>query len=148
MNMKLSTKIRYGTRLMLELGLHYGKGQTLMKDISKNQHISEKYLGQIIIPLKTAGLINAYRGPKGGFELSRAPYKITLKDIVEAVEGEIILLECAKDSSVCARQAFCPVGYYWKELGKHIESYLGAITLEEIILRQKSLNPDPLMYNI
>ncbi len=80
--MKLSTRARYGTRLMLKLALRYGKGPVFLKDIARAEEISEKYLSQIIIPLKGAGLVRAFRGAHGGYTLARAPDRIKLKDIV------------------------------------------------------------------
>ena len=76
--MKLSTRGRYSTRLMLELGLRFGKGPVLLKDISERQEISLKYLGQLIIPLKIAGLIKSTRGSHGGYFLARSPEDIRL----------------------------------------------------------------------
>ena len=63
--MKLSTKGRYGARLMIDLATHYGEGPILLKDIAERQGISEKYLWQLIPPLKNAGLINSIRGAHG-----------------------------------------------------------------------------------
>ena len=76
--MKLSTKGRYGSRLMLELALHYGEGPILLKDIAQTEEISEKYLGHLIPVLKVAGLINSTRGAHGGYTLARAPEQIRL----------------------------------------------------------------------
>ena len=69
---------------MLELALSYGKGPVLLKDISSSQEISLKYLGQLIIPLKIAGLIKASRGAHGGYFLSRPPKDIKLSEIIAA----------------------------------------------------------------
>ena len=69
--MKLSTRVRYGVRLLVELGLQDGEKPVLLRDISKSQEISEKYLGQIIIPLKAAGLVRTYRGARGGYRLGK-----------------------------------------------------------------------------
>ncbi|MDD5513500.1 MAG: Rrf2 family transcriptional regulator, partial [Candidatus Omnitrophica bacterium] len=65
--MKLSTRSRYGTRFMLDLALNQSNGPVLLKEISKRQEISEKYLSQLVIPLKSKGLINASRGAHGGY---------------------------------------------------------------------------------
>ena len=65
--MKLSTKIRYGARAMLELASHYGEGPIELKEIARKQDISIKYLEQVIIPLRTAGLVKSVRGSKGGY---------------------------------------------------------------------------------
>ncbi|MGZ6292050.1 MAG: RrF2 family transcriptional regulator, partial [Syntrophales bacterium] len=63
--MKLSTRARYGVRLMVALALNYGKGLVFLKDIAKGENISEKYLSQIIIPLRGVGLVNSSRGAYG-----------------------------------------------------------------------------------
>jgi len=85
--MKLSTKGRYGVRLMLDLAAHYGERPVLLKEISQREDISEKYLWHLITPLKSAGLIHATRGAHGGYELAKAPSEITVKDVFEVVEG-------------------------------------------------------------
>ena len=86
--MKLSTRGRYGTRLMLELAKQYGKGPISMSDISKNQKIPIKYLEQLIIPLKKAKLITSVRGPKGGHMLAKAPQEINLWEILLRLESK------------------------------------------------------------
>ena len=63
---RLSTKSRYGARIMLELALHYGRGPLLLKDISRRQEISEGYLEHIMPALKAAGLVHSIRGAHGG----------------------------------------------------------------------------------
>jgi Rrf2 family protein len=92
--MKISTRARYGTRLMVALGAHYGQRPVFLKEIAKAEEISEKYLSQIIMPLKAAGLVNSFRGAHGGYVLSRTPAQISLKDIVGALEGDFNLVGC------------------------------------------------------
>ena len=88
--MKISTRTRYGIRMMLALALNAGKEPLGLGCIAESEEISEKYLSQIIIPLRTAGLVTTVRGAHGGYNLSRAASEITLKEIVEAIEGKII----------------------------------------------------------
>jgi len=71
--MKMSTKGRYGVRLMLDLALHNGEGPVLLKDIARRQGISEKYLWNLINPLKTVGLVQSIRGARGGYKLAKKP---------------------------------------------------------------------------
>jgi Rrf2 family protein len=131
--MKLSTRSRYGIRMMLELAQNYGKGLVFLKDISKNQDISEKYLGQIIIPLKSAKLVASSRGAHGGYSLSKSPAAINLFDIVSVLEGSISVVECVGDPSVCDRVKQCPTRNVWGKLDKLIHDYLRGITLEDLI---------------
>jgi len=133
--MKLSTRVRYGVRLLVELGLHTGDGPVLLRDISKNQEISEKYLGQIMIPLKAAGLVRTYRGAHGGYRLGRQASDITLREIVEVLDGDMCLLECVRDSGSCSRIVRCVTRSVWQELGKRISSFLESMTLQDLIAR-------------
>ena len=80
--MKLSTRSRYGLRLMIALAMSYGGGPRLLKEIADTEELSEKYLGQLVIPLKSAGFISAVRGAKGGYELTRDPEGISPLEIV------------------------------------------------------------------
>ena len=94
--MRTSTRSRYGVRLMLELALSHGKGPIFLKDIARRQEISDKYLSQIIIPLKSAGLVSSHRGAHGGYVLQREPARITIREIVEVLEG-ITLQDLVRD---------------------------------------------------
>ena len=78
---RISTKGRYGTRAMLELGLSKGNGTMLLREIADSQDISVKYLEQIIPSLKSAGLVNSSRGASGGYSLARPAKEITIKEI-------------------------------------------------------------------
>jgi len=105
--MRISTKGRYGARLMLNLALHYNKGNVLLKNIAKREDLSEGYLEHILPPLKAAGLVISSRGAYGGYSLAKAPSEITLKDVVQALEGPISPAECINAPSVCQRVRFC-----------------------------------------
>ncbi len=133
--MKLSTRSRYGVRMMYELAVHYGKESVIIRDIAERQDISEKYLSKLIMPLKGAKLVNSARGSHGGYILARDPSKITLREIVEIMEGGITVVECIKNSDVCDRSNECPTRDIWCGLDKAISGYLDSITLEEIVKR-------------
>ena len=92
--MKLSTRARYGVRLMLALAKNYGKEPVYLKDIAKQEDISEKYLSLLIMPLRRIGLVNSVRGAYGGYNLARDPKEITLKEIVVVLEGDCCLVDC------------------------------------------------------
>ena len=136
--MKLSTRSRYGVRLMFELALNYGKEPVLLRNIAKNQDISEKYLSKIIIPLKAVGFVNSLRGAHGGYVLAKAPINISMKDIIEVLEGDISPVECVKNPSLCKRVSVCPTRYVWCKLGNEISETLKNISLEEIVNNYKT----------
>jgi len=131
--MQLSTRSRYGTRLMVDLAQHYDQGPIPINDIAKRQDISVKYLEQLIIPLKKASLIRSVRGPKGGHMLAKPSADITIGDIVMLLENETSLAPCLKNPDVCDRTDTCFTRDIWKKLTKKIYDTLGTITLWDVI---------------
>jgi|TARA_B100000315_G_C14435491_1_gene522215 Rrf2 family protein len=146
--MKISAKTRYGVRLMLLLALNYGKGPLLLKEISRREGISEKYLGQIIIPLKSAGLVTSIRGAHGGYELGSHPAEMTVKDITEVLEGGLKLTEKVNGFSSCSRATFCTSRFIWEVIEKNMKDALEAITLEDLVLKYGENKKNSIMYNI
>jgi Rrf2 family iron-sulfur cluster assembly transcriptional regulator len=137
--MKLSTRSRYGTRLMLDMAQHYNKGPIQLGDIAKRQDVSVKYLEQIIIPLKKAHYIESVRGPKGGHILAKPPEEITVGEIVALLEEGTSLLECCVDATVCQRADICPTRLLWKEASEAMFDKLQAVTLADLVKRAKAL---------
>jgi len=135
--MKLSTRIRYGVRLMAALASSYSLKPLFLKDIATLEEISEKYLSLIVIPLRASGLIKSLRGAHGGYSLAKDPREITLYNIVEALEGEICLVRCVKQPALCNRAAICPTRDTWSVLGDKIKENLNEITLAELIKQKK-----------
>jgi Rrf2 family protein len=136
--MKLSTKGRYGVRLMIDLAARYGEGPVLMREIAKRQEISEKYLSNLINPLKATGLLEATRGVHGGYVLGKSPSEISMKDIVEAVEGPMCLVDCVDKPATCARTSLCIAHELWSEASKGINQVLEKYTLADMVVRQKA----------
>ena len=131
--MKLSTRTRYGVRLMVALALNYGKDPVFLKDIAKGENISEKYLSLIIIPLRGVGLVNSIRGARGGYNLAKEPSQITLKDIVDVLEGDCSLVDCVKNPSSCSRVPICASHDIWEIIGNKISETLSSITLDMLV---------------
>ena len=137
--MKLSTRSRYGTRMMLDLAKHYKNGPVRIADIAKRQDISVKYLEQLIIPLKKASFIKSVRGPKGGHMLVSDPGEITIGEIVRVLEGGIDLSDCIKNPGVCKRTDSCLVRGAWEDATKAMYDRLNSITLSKMINRGESV---------
>jgi Rrf2 family protein len=135
--MKLSTRGRYSTRLMLELGIRFGQGPVLLKDISKNQEMSLKYLGQLIIPLKIAGLIKSTRGSHGGYYLARPPEDIRLSQILRAVEGNLAFTECVDSPDICYRSGNCVAHDIWEDASNQFNDMLNSISLADMLKKHK-----------
>ncbi|MCX7973688.1 MAG: Rrf2 family transcriptional regulator [Candidatus Aminicenantes bacterium] len=132
---KLSTKGRYGTRLMLVLARAYsqGKKSVILKEVAEEEGISLRYLEQIIIPLKFANLVKSIRGAGGGYSLTRRPAEIKLIDILEALEGPCALVDCVIDKNFCNRLPRCAVYEIWKEASQVLEEYFSKVTLQTLL---------------
>jgi Rrf2 family protein len=134
---RLSTKGRYGTRLMLNLARHYGNGNdaVILKHISEDEKISIRYLEQIIIPLKINRLVKSIRGAGGGYTLARRPEDIRLTEILHALEGNCCLVECVEDETYCENTEDCPTHDIWKEATALLKGYFDSLTLKDVAVR-------------
>ena len=146
--MKLSTRSRYGVRLMLELALNSTRSSVYLREIAKEEEISEKYLSLIIIPLKAAGLVNSQRGAHGGYTLAKPASEITLKEIVDVLEGDTCLVDCVKNPSACSRSDTCASRDLWTTLSERISQTLGSITLEDLVKKSRAKGERAAMYHI
>ena len=132
--MKLSTRGRYGTRLMLELAKNYGKGPISMSDISRNLDIPIKYLEQLIIPLKKAALINSVRGPKGGHMLAKSPEQINIWNVLTLLETKFSFVDCLTDQGACESAATCPVRPIWGKAFQGMTKLFRETSLRDVLL--------------
>ena len=133
--MKLSTKSRYGLRALFDMAYHSGSLPTQIKDISRRQAISPRYLEQIFQDLKKAGLLKSRRGPQGGYSLARKPEEITVKEIVLAAEAKLVLVDCeegAEDGRPCAFDSQCVTQKIWQEATHRLLDYFASVTLEDL----------------
>jgi Rrf2 family protein len=135
--MKLSTRGRYGVRAMLELAMNSGKGPVPLRDLASRQEISAKYLEQLLIPLKGAGLVKSIRGARGGYMLAHEPARISLYDIVRSLEGPLAPVECVEDATYCERVGGCTVHLVWGEMGKILVDYLTRLNLADLVAKQQ-----------
>ncbi|MBD3415005.1 MAG: Rrf2 family transcriptional regulator [Candidatus Aminicenantes bacterium] len=131
---RLSTKGRYGTRLMLNLAKHYNNGDSsiVLKNLSEEEDISIRYLEQIIIPLKLNQLVKSIRGAGGGYKLARHPSEIKLVEILKSLEGPCCLVECVQDEEYCQRIPECAAHDVWEEASMMLKKYFESITLEDL----------------
>ena len=139
--MKLSTRTRYGTRALMELALRQSHEPVLLKDIAARQEISLPYLEHIVTPLIAAGIIRSTKGPKGGISLARKPEDITLKEIMQILEGTVAPVECIDNPGACRRSDFCAARDIWGELKNAMNGVLEATTLHDLVEKQLSKNP-------
>jgi Rrf2 family cysteine metabolism transcriptional repressor len=133
---------------MIELGSNYGQDPVYMKDIARAQEISEKYLSQILITLKSAGLVDGFRGVHGGYILTRPPSEISIREIVHVLEGGLSLIECVQIQGSCHRQTDCVSQEVWRKLGEAISQTLGAITLDDLVKKKIEKQKKEIQYYI
>lgn len=139
--MKISTKGRYALRLMLDLAQHENNGYTPLRDISKRQDISAKYLEQIVVQLARAGFVNSTRGAQGGYCLARHPREYRVGDILRVTEGSLAPVACLEgESSDCEQMPNCLTLGFWRGLYNVINEYLDSTTLEDLLHREPVLD--------
>ena len=128
--MRISTKSQYGLRAMVYLAKQKGKVSPL-KEISKKEDIPFDYLEKIFSKLEKSGLIKAKKGVGGGYFLIRKPKKIRIGQIIKALEGELVLVNCLR--YFCPKEKKCLSKKFWQKLNNSINLTLNSITLEELI---------------
>jgi Rrf2 family iron-sulfur cluster assembly transcriptional regulator len=133
--MKLTTKGRYAVTAMLDLALHYDGGAVTLADIARRQGISLSYLEQLFARLRRHGLVDSVRGPGGGYSLAREPDKVSVAEIVVAINENIDSTQCAGERN-CTADETCLTHYLWEKLSERIYDFLNNITLAELVARE------------
>jgi Rrf2 family protein len=146
--MKISTKGRYGLRVMVELATRFGRGPILVPTIAETQNISGNYIHVLLGGLKAAGLVRAVRGPAGGYVLTRHPREITALHVVRALEGQDWPVACVADETLCPRSQTCATRDVWRELAAAMEKVLAGVTLEQLAARQRAKSEKAAMFQI
>jgi Rrf2 family cysteine metabolism transcriptional repressor len=137
----LSTKGRYGLKMMFELAKKHGSGTMSLKDIAKKQELSETYLEQLISHLRKAGLVNSIRGAQGGYELSREPSEISVGEIIRTLEGPLAPSDCVLDAEPeCTKADYCVTRPIWEKIMESINSVIDSITLQDMVNDYQKLN--------
>lgn len=133
--MKISTKGRYAIRALTHLAKAFEEDKPItIKELSKKEKISNRYLENIFVKLRKAGIVKSYKGEKGGFFLTGAPDTITMYDILRAVENLMEPSECIIDKKFCNRFKKCGMRRIWIKFNEHIDKFLKNINLKEITL--------------
>lgn len=120
-------------RILLDVALHQERGPVALSDISRRQAISQKYLWQVVNPLKAAGLLNATRGTRGGYVLARSPENISILDVVNILEGPVSIAPCVAAPKNCDRNTFCTTRDAWCEIQEKLNEAMRGITLRDLV---------------
>ena len=140
--MKLSTKGRYGLRAMLDMALSEEEGPIASHTIAQRQEISERYLEQLLIPLKQAGLVKSVRGSQGGYILGRAPQNISVGDIIRVLEGPLAPVDCVNEINPddCKRAESCVTRMIWAQVRDSIADILDSYSLQDLVNESHNMN--------
>ena len=130
--MQLTSRTEYAVRAMIDLA-RLGGGQATAREIAKRQDIPPKFLPQIMVDLSRAGLVQGTRGSGGGVRLAVDPAKVTIRRIVDAIEGPMALYNCLEEGGVCKRQGRCEVQHIWAWAQSRFLEALDEFTLQDII---------------
>ncbi len=144
--MRISCKVEYGIRALLDLALHGNGGPSLSRDTAQRQGIPETYLNQLLIQLRRGGLITSVRGPRGGHMLAQPAESITVLHILEALEGPLVVVPEGLPESMSV-ETDAILSSLWDELRTTMEAHLSAVTLQDLAERAQ-LGSGELMYEI
>ena len=132
--MKISTKGRYGLRILLDLALNQGENPRMIKEIAKAQNISEKYISRLIIDLRRAGMVTSIRGARGGYRLALFPNEISLLEVVETMEGRISIAGPINHADECPPEVR-NAQQIWADINSQIRAAMSAVNLQQILDR-------------
>lgn len=140
--MKLSTKGRYGLKAMFELAQQYDKELVSLNIIAERQKLSVNYLEQLIAPLRKKGLVISGRGAQGGYRLARKPSEITVKEILETLEGPLAPTSCVieGEDENCWKADYCVTRIIWERMREAIDQVVSSTTLADMIEDQERID--------
>lgn len=133
--MKVSTKGRYAIRALAHLSRSYSDAANApvsIKEICKSEKFSNRYLENIFVKLRKAGLVKSLKGEKGGFMLAKNPAEISVYEILTAVETDVAPSRCSVDVNACANAKHCGIRGVWMGLNSKMKEYLNETNLEQI----------------
>lgn len=137
--MRLTTRSRYGTRLLLDIALHQDGGWVSTSDIAARQNISQKYLEKLVTGLRQSGLLQSKRGPLGGHKLAKSPDEITVGDVVRALEDRVLLSNCSDGDRICGECTLageCVTQFVWIEASNVLMQTLDSYRLSDLLRRR------------
>jgi len=136
---------------MIDMAKSEDKGPIATHTIAERQGISERYLEQLMVPLKRAGLVKSIRGSQGGYILGKSPDCITAGDIIRVLEGPIAPVECVSESNpeACDRADFCVTRVIWTKVRDSIAEVLDSYSLADLVQESQQIpGKDSFVYKI
>ena len=134
--MQITRQADYAMRAIYYLSMIGMENRASTSQIAKEQNIPPSFLAKIISQLSVAGLLHTSRGARGGVMLARKPQDITMQDVVEAIDGPILLNECVEDAHGCKFDKDCPMRSMWCEIQDDLVTRLGGTTFADFINKE------------
>lgn len=131
--MKITRKSDYGLRAMVELGKRHDDGPIPIAEVAAAQRVPDSFTEKIMQELKGAGLIRAVQGRGGGYTLAHDPETISVKAIIEALEGPVALVSCLDPSLECQIEEGCPTSGFWALINERFAEVLGQTQLADLL---------------
>jgi Rrf2 family iron-sulfur cluster assembly transcriptional regulator len=131
--MELTKAGDYGYLGMLYLAKQPKDRIVKLSEISESEGIPEKFLAKIFQNLTRTGLVRSHRGAKGGFTLAKAADEITVKELIESVQGPIFLSRCLTSLNSCDRKKTCPLRKLWVKSQDYIIEMFKENTLADLM---------------
>jgi Rrf2 family protein len=144
--LQVPVRVEYAARAVIDLAENYGEGLLRASEIAHRRSIPEPFLEQVLLRLRSAGLIRSARGPHGGYELARRPETISLGHIVEALGEEPLVINCMEQGQ-CTVFEGCVLADIWRELASDYQRAVDAVTVHELLQREAARRV-PNMYYI
>lgn len=135
--MKLSTRVRYGTRLLVDVAANEGESPVALKDVARRQQVSLNYVKQLMAPLVAAGVVRTERGSGGGVRLAQAPADIKVSRVVSILDGSTAPVACVDAPSVCVRNGECATRGIWCRVKDAIDGVLDSVTIQDLVEQEK-----------
>lgn len=135
--MRLSTRSRYGIRLMLDIAQNGQQGPVALRDVADRQDISLKYLEKLTRRLRESGFLSSRLGAKGGYALARPAAEITVKELIESLEGHVGLVQCWLEDKACSRVDQCLAYTLWARINEVLARELSGITLADMLFEKR-----------
>jgi len=133
--MRLTTKGRFAVTAMVDLAMRQNRGPVTLAGISERQRISLSYLEQLFGKLRRAGIVSSVRGPGGGYNLAQAVTKLTVADIIVAVDEPLDATQCGGKEN-CLGDKRCMTHDLWERLNEKMFEYLASVTLADLVAHQ------------
>ena len=141
--LKVSQKLEYAMRAMIELARHADEGVLLSaRQIAQRQQVPLRFLEQQLGALHKSGLVESFRGAGGGCRLSRPPAEITVADIASAIEGQVFPMGCLEPTDhTCFADSRCGLQGFWGDVAQAIDGVFRQTTVADLVTRQEELDP-------